>query len=200
MFKIIIFCLSIMYTPGPVNLLSISRGIQQKYTAHIPFCIGVGGALLFWFMLTGYAGTAVISKSFLPVLTFFGVLFILYLAFKLMSSKVDNISEGQPATDLKMRDGFLMQLLNPKSFMVVLPVTTVQFPAAGITGWTIALWSVMLAVLGFGAPLVYAVFGEGISKHIERISWFKYLNIIMGIMLLFLAIDMAYEDIFLVLK
>lgn len=196
MLGILIFCLGIMYTPGPVNILSINCGIQKKYISHIPFCIGVGLALFFWFMLTGYAGSVVINSTFLPILSFLGVMFILYLAWKLMASNVDLETGNKCVNELKIRDGFLMQLLNPKSAMVVLPVTTVQFPALGIHAGAITIWSSGLALLGAGAPFIYAIGGTKLSRYITKEKYFRYFNILMSLMLVALAVEMAYKDVY----
>lgn len=197
MLGILIFCIGIMYTPGPVNLLSVNCGIQKKYTKHIPFCIGVGGALFFWFMITGYAGNVIVSDNLIPVLSFLGGIFILYLACKLISSKTDFKTNENCSPTLKMRDGFLMQLLNPKSFMVVLPVTTVQFPAVGIHAEAITIWSTGLAILGFGAPLVYAFGGTELAKYITTGPYLRFFNILMGILLIALAVNMFYDNVYL---
>ena len=37
MLNIIMFSIGIMYTPGPVNLLSFNNGLRSRLTAQIPF-------------------------------------------------------------------------------------------------------------------------------------------------------------------
>ena len=173
--------------------------MAHRFTAHAPFCLGVGTALCFWFMLIGYTGSAVIDNGAMPVISALGVTFILYLAWKITTSEVDTDSGGGNVTALKFQDGLLMQLLNPKSFLVVLPVAAVQFPALGITGAGIAAWSAGLGALGFGAPFTYAAMGSKLSKYIENARYLKWFNILMGAMLVAVALDMAYNHIFLAL-
>jgi len=93
-----------------------------------------------------------------------------------------------------------MQLLNPKSFLAVLPVTAVQFPAAGIEGVQIPFWSMALGTLGFGAPLAYAFMGAKVSKYIENPRFFKWFNYMMGAALIFAALDMGYQHVYLALR
>jgi len=199
MLGILLYSLGIMYTPGPVNILSLNRGVQARYTLHIPFCCGVGVALFFWFLLIGYAGSALLGRTAMPVISAFGAGFIVYLACKVLASaQLEFKGEGK-AYVLSFRDGLVMQLLNPKSFLAVLPVTAVQFPAAGIDGTGIALWSLGLACLGFGAPLLYAYLGSNLSLFVEKPVYFLWFNRAMGIALVWVAVDMVYTHIFQVL-
>ncbi len=196
MFGILLFAFGVMYTPGPVNILSLNMGAQKRFRSHIPFCFGVAVALAFWFVLIGYAGSAVVNDTLLPVIAGAGVCFILYLAGRMLTSRVEVSGESGTGVVLTFRDGLFMQLLNPKAMLVVLPVTTVQFPAAGIDGAGIAVWSAFLALLGFGAPMTYAAFGLYVSRHIGGAASLKFLNIIMGLMLIAVAADMGYHHVY----
>jgi threonine/homoserine/homoserine lactone efflux protein len=92
-----------------------------------------------------------------------------------------------------------MQLLNPKAMLVVLPVTTIQFPAAGIEGVWITVWSIGLGALGFGAPMLYAALSSFITRHVRGTGYLKYLNIVMGLMLIAVAADMGYHHVYAVI-
>ncbi|WP_320170504.1 LysE family transporter [Maridesulfovibrio sp.] len=200
MMEIVLYSVGVMYTPGPVNILSLNSGVQNRYTAHIPFCMGVGTALCLWFLVVGYAGSAIMTDQVMPVISALGAAFILYLAYKIIFSDVNLVLDGKGASSFRFRDGLLMQLLNPKSFLAVLPVTAVQFPAAGIDGNLIAVWSVGLGALGFGAPLVYAVVGTKLSEYIANTLYLRLFNYLMGAALIFVAGDIAYNHIYLALS
>ncbi|QGY41223.1 transporter [Pseudodesulfovibrio cashew] len=195
MIGILLFSVGVMYTPGPVNILSLNTGVQKKFMSVVPFSLGVATSMFFWFLLVGYAGSAIVNEAALPYISAMGVLFTLYLAYKILSSHTDVTGNGGSAFSLSYRDGLLLQLLNPKTFMVVLPVAAVQFPAAGIVGGQIAVWALGLSLLGFGAPLAYAAFGTTAARYVENASCFKYFNIAMGVMLVAVAIDMAWRYI-----
>lgn len=197
MLEIITFSIGVMYTPGPVNLLSLNNGMQKQLTAHVPFSLGVACALSFWFALVGYAGTTIISHAMLPYIGILGCAFILYLAAKLATAPVTLNVQNTNASRLTFMDGLLMQLLNPKAFMVVFPVTTVLFPRSGITGGSIAIWSALLGLLGFGAPTLYAAMGAVVGRRIANPTFFNVLNKVMGLLLVLVACDMAYQQVYL---
>lgn len=198
MLGIFLFAVGVMYTPGPVNILSLNSGAQKHFLTHIPFCFGVATALGFWFLLIGYTGSMIVNDTLLPIIAVSGVCFILYLAYKIMSSKVEDINKDEAVAVLTYKDGLLMQLLNPKSMLVVLPVTAVQFPAVGIDGIWIAVWSIGLGALGFGAPFAYAACGAYVSRYFTSRSYLKAMNFIMGFMLILVAADIAYSQVYLI--
>ncbi len=206
MLNIIIFAIGIMYTPGPVNLLSLNRGLRNAPAALVPFALGVACALCLWFLLVGYAGTAIVNEAALPYLGIPGCLFIFYLAYKVLTSPVDiPVATGSEAPagreengfSLTFRDGLLLQLLNPKAFLVVLPVATVQFPSAGITGASVAVWSVLLALLGFGAPMSYAAAGSLLGRRLDAPRVLRLFNLLMAALLVYVACDIAYQHAYL---
>lgn len=199
MLGIILYCIGVMYTPGPVNIISLNVGMQRGLLKQVPFCAGVSCALCFWFLLIGYTGSALVNDSVLPFVAAGGGCFIFYLAYKILSSTVDTKQSGKGLALLGFKEGLFMQLLNPKSMLAVLPVTTVQFPAVGIDGASIAIWSVGLAILGFGAPFSYTAIGATVARHIQNGPFFKYFNIAMGLMLVVVGIDMAYHHVYLAL-
>ncbi|CCH49151.1 LysE family translocator [Pseudodesulfovibrio piezophilus] len=197
MLNILIFSIGIMYTPGPVNILSFNNGLQKNMATQFMFSMGVGCALLFYLLLVGYAGSSVIDESMLPYIGLLGGAFILFLAGKVILSEVNMHGAEKCSLNLTFKDGLLMQLLNPKSFLVVLPVATVQFPAAGIEGVDIAVWSLLLALFGFGAPTLYAMVGAMVGHRLNRSGYFKCFNMLMGLMLIFVACDIVYHQTYL---
>lgn len=198
MLGIILFAIGVMYTPGPVNILSLNRGLQDRLFAHLPFCMGVSHALFVWFLGVGYAGDFLVGASFvdsamLPALGAVGVAFISYLAYKVATASVKDVADSDSKALLGYRDGFFMQLFNPKALMVVLPVTTVQYPAVGIHGIWIAVWALGLSLLAFGAPAGYALVGNVVGSRVKNAGFLKLVNTIMAVLLAAVAADMAWE-------
>ena len=51
MLTIITYAFGIMYTPGPVNLLSVHSGIHGKFSSNVGFFIGVSCAMFTLYQL-----------------------------------------------------------------------------------------------------------------------------------------------------
>jgi len=92
---------------------------------------------------------------------------------------------------MTFRTGLLMQLLNPKAPLAVLPIATVQFPAAHIEGSAIAFWSLLLGMMAGGAPGSYLLAGARLGSFVRNPSVFRWLNILMALLLVYVAVDIA---------
>ncbi|RQW64713.1 LysE family translocator [Vibrio viridaestus] len=194
MLAILAYALGIMYSPGPVNLLGLRCGILGKTKAHVGFFAGVGCAMFILFMCLSFVGRLITTLNILPFMSLIGSSYILYIAYKIAKSRV-NISEESnehSLKDLSFFDGLWMQLFNPKGMIATLPIATIQFPAAGIEGHLIPLWSMLLAILAFGAPGSYAIAGQIIGNRIHQQHWFSLFNYAMSTILLIVAVDIGY--------
>ncbi|MDC9594926.1 LysE family translocator [Xenorhabdus sp. IM139775] len=194
--EIFLYTLGVMYSPGPVNFMGMNAGLTGQFKKTIGFFIGVGCAMFTLFILLGYAGEAIISHKYLPYISLLGALYTFYLSFKMVTSNIQlNKGEGSTVSDknLTFWNGFLIQALNPKGILVVLPVTTIMYPAAHVTGSMILLVSILISIGGAGAPGLYSFFGSVIGKQIKNDSWLNLLNKVMGAMLAIAAIFMTYD-------
>jgi threonine/homoserine/homoserine lactone efflux protein len=85
---------------------------------------------------------------------------------------------------LNFWNGFWIQSLNPKAILVILPVTTIMYPAAHITGSLILIVSLLISLGAAGAPLLYSFAGSVIGKKLSNPIWLNYLNKVLGIFLI----------------
>ncbi len=197
MSEIFAYAIGIMYTPGPINLLGLHSGLNKRTYNHLGFFIGVGCAMLILFVFLGYLGLQVINPQILPFISFAGCSYILYIAYKVVKSNVNIQETAYDDNQLSFRDGLFMQLLNPKALVATLPISTIQFPSAGITGEAILLWSFVLAVLAFGAPTSYSVVGSLLGKKIENPKYLRVFNYLMAALLVYVSLAIGYEHVLL---
>ncbi|MGH8330916.1 MAG: LysE family translocator [Pseudomonas fluorescens] len=194
---IFLYAFSVMYSPGPVNFMALNAGLTGRFRRSLGFFVGVGCALLVLFILFGYTGEAIISLAALPYISLVGGLYTLYLAYQVYTATTvvpGEASEPPVAAQktLTFWNGFLIQVLNPKGIMVVLPITSVMLPAAHITGSSIAIVSALLAIAGGGAPGVYSLLGAILGRRITRESYFTVFNRLMGLALVVCAFFMFH--------
>lgn len=203
MIEILAYAFGIMYTPGPSNLLSLNAGLNGHINSTLRFCLGVACAMLILFLLFGFTGAWLVSQSYQLIISFAGSIYIAYLAFKITKATLDTTTTEQTDQkessdgNLNFRSGLVMQLLNPKSLVAILPIVTVQFPAAHITGSSILVWSIALSILAFGAPSFYLLMGSRLGKLIQNPRYFRVLNLSMALLLLYVAVDIAYSHVYL---
>ncbi|ROM33723.1 lysine transporter LysE [Pseudomonas poae] len=182
---IFLYAFSVMYSPGPVNFMGLNAGLTGQFRRSTGFFAGVGCAMLVLFVLFGYTGEAIISYAALPYISLVGGVYTLYLAYQVFTARtvVDEAVSSAPARTLTFWNGLVIQLLNPKGIMAVLPITSVMLPAAHITGMSIAVVSAALAFGAFGAPWIYAALGALLGRRINGSSAFTLFNRCMGVAL-----------------
>ncbi|MFM2482082.1 LysE family translocator [Celerinatantimonas sp. YJH-8] len=198
MFAIFAYAFGIMYTPGPVNLLSLHGGLHGLTRRHIGFFIGVGCALFIMFVSLSLVSHMLISPRFLPYISLVGCVYILYVAWHILRADV-SLESASPvqARTLSFWNGLLIQLLNPKGFMATLPIVTIQFPAEGIHGMMLLFWVLILSAMGGGAPASYSLIGLWCGKQLHQPVYFKMFNRVMAILLIGVVCSMGYESVYL---
>lgn len=195
MSEIFAYALGVMYSPGPVNLLGLHSGLNKQTRAHLGFFVGVAIAMFILFVSLGFIGLKVVNPQILPFISLAGCGYILYIAWKVARANVKLSLDQAPLNSLTFRDGLLMQLLNPKGLVATLPIATIQFPSAGITGVAIVLWSAVLATLAFGAPTGYSLTGLLVGKRISNPRYFKAFNLVMAVLLVSVSLTIGYDHV-----
>ncbi|QXX88268.1 LysE family transporter (plasmid) [Acinetobacter lwoffii] len=194
--EIFLYTLSVMYSPGPVNFMGLNAGVTGQFRKSLLFFIGVGAAMLLLFIIFGYVGEAVIPHQYLHYIALVGAIYTFYLAFKMLTSNISTESQNDNSpSNLTFWNGFWIQLLNPKGILVILPVTTVMYPAAHITGYMIAIVSTLISIGAAAAPFVYSIAGVIIGHKIKEPSIFNLLNRIMGVALIISGLFMFFDFI-----
>ncbi|OLO06132.1 LysE family translocator [Salinicola socius] len=197
MLAIVAYALGVMYTPGPVNLLGLNAGLHGQARSSLGFYIGVGLAMLILFLLFGWAGAAWVRGDMLAVVGALGCGYIFYLAINIARSSIDLPAVRQAPRVMRLRDGLIMQLCNPKGIVATLPIATIQFPAAGIHGLSLTLWSMGLAALAVGAPGSYALIGVVLGKRLENPKILQGFSLGMAALLAGVALSIGYEHVWL---
>ena len=171
-----------MYSPGPVNFMGLNSGLTGQLKKTVGFYIGVGFAMLILFVLFGYIGEAVIPHEWIHYIALVGAIYTFYLAIKMIRANVETTQQQE--SHLTFLNGLFIQLLNPKAILVILPVTTIMYPAAKITGIMILIVSLLISLGAVGAPFTYALVGKVLGNKIANPIWFNRLNKLMGILLI----------------
>lgn len=198
MLEMILYAIGIMYTPGPINILGLNLGLNRKFKESIGFFIGVGFAMSLLFIIFGYTGEKFIRKEYLIYISSVGSIYILYLAVKILKSNVD-ISKQKDIRLLTFKNGLLMQIMNPKATLATLPIATISFPANNISGIKILVVSLVLSMLACLAPSSYSFIGEYFGTLIKNDRIIKVFNIVMALLLIYVAYTIFKDHVYLVL-
>lgn len=197
MLQMIIYSITIFYTPGPVSITAANIGLTHSFKKGISFYAGVSVAIFTLYMLLGYFGNYVLGSFDLWPIHLCGGVYMLYLAYKIFFSDFD-FNKAKQST-IGFREGFIMQIFNPKAMIAVIPVITIYFPQLHIEGLKVFYMALFFMVLVFGSPALYGILGQFFSQVFQNKKVIRFFNKTMAFVLGCIAISILYQHVLLYL-
>lgn len=184
-FAMCLFSLSMSISPGPVNLITLSTGVNYGFRKAIPFVSGatVGFTLLLLMVGLGIGSLASQSHVFLDLLSYSGTGFICYMGYKIVISKpeIEIKSETLPA----FYQGLLLQWLNPKAWIACI---------SGVSAFNLAdsyplliIFVSLYFVICYASIAAWALVGDKINILLRNPNNLRIFNIGMGSALILVA-------------
>jgi threonine/homoserine/homoserine lactone efflux protein len=154
----------LLLTPGPAVLFIVARSLEQGRLAGIASVCGITTGTLVHVAAAALGLSALLASSALAfsLVKYAGAAYLITIGVRRLLSRADAPAarSGLPRRSLGRlyRDGFLVNLLNPKTalfFLAFLP----QFvdPARGAVAFQIAFLGLMFATMGFASDGLYAL-------------------------------------------
>jgi len=119
-FAMFSFSLATSISPGPVNMMVISSSISYGIKKTMPFILGATIGFTLLLALIGLGLINIFGKHTVLVDYFeiAGASFIIYLGYKIATSTPTLSTKNYDKKTLKFYEGFLLQWLNPKAWVV----------------------------------------------------------------------------------
>ncbi|MEY2196232.1 LysE family transporter [Neobacillus sp. BF23-41] len=181
------------FTPGPNNIMAMLVANKYGLKKTIRFSLGVGSGFFVLILLCAYFG--LLLKSFIPkvkfIMTILGVIYMLYLAIKIITSKNDgNHNDGDKNNSFLT--GMLLQFINPKGILYgITTISTFVLPYH-TSNVSLIFYSFFLAFVGFLGTYSWGVFGSIFRKFLSKYN--TQFNIVMALLLMFSAISILLES------
>lgn len=188
-----LFSLSMSISPGPVNLITLSTGVNHGFRRAMPFVSGatIGFTLLLLLIGLGMGSFLSTNGIFPTILAVGGTAFISYIGYKIAVSKPEvNVSSCEVPSFCQ---GFLLQWLNPKAWSACL---------AGLSAFNLANSHTKLAifislyfVICYASIASWALAGEKVKTLFETPRSARILNLVMGGSLIMVALYLLFLQI-----
>lgn len=176
-------------TPGPNNILLLNAMLNYGYKGSKGIIAGVYIGFAAVMIICGVASNALIAilPSLLVYLKILGVVYILYLAYKVAISKPPNIESK--ADKIGFRAAFILQFVNVKIILYGITIQT-AFVLPYDDSLVISAAFVLLSIIiGFAGPLLWIFAGAVLRKLLMR--YYKVANVIMALLLVISAIGIV---------
>ncbi|MCG8564217.1 MAG: LysE family translocator [Desulfobacterales bacterium] len=181
-----LFALSMSISPGPVNLITLSTGVNHGFKRALPFVSGATIGFTLLLILTGMGVGALMSRFplALQAMALVGALFICWIGWQIAAS--------DPSLTLEQREipgfskGFLLQWLNPKAWSACLAgISAFNTAAAPSRLAVFALLYFIICYLSIGS---WAVAGEKLKAVLGKPERLKLFNRVLGAGLMGVAV------------
>ena len=179
-----LFWIVAAYTPGPNNVIASYSGFNFGIKKTLPHILGVAFGFTFLiFLLT--IGLVNIFKIF-PViqvsLKYLGSIFLVYLAYKIYFSKIDN--EKKNENPVKFIETFIFQFLNPKGVLIGIIIVS-TYVEHGENYLKYATQVILFAFLVSLSSITFWTFvGKYLRKFATNEKFIKYFNCVMSLLLI----------------
>ena len=182
--SIALFFFVTAYTPGPNNVVASYSGFNFGIIKTIPHIMGVtlGFTSMVLFLTVGLINIFKLFPIIQEIIKYLGTLFLIYLAYKIVSSTVsDEIKKENP---VKFIETFLFQYLNPKGVMVGIIVVS-TYVESGENYLNYATQVVLLAFLfSLTSITLWTFIGKFLRKFATNEKFIIYFNYVMSGLLL----------------
>lgn len=179
-----IYCMIVTFTPGPTNIVILAAVHQYGMKKAMKY---IAGASLAFFILV--SASVMLNRSmaanvspFLTVVRVVGSVFMLYLAYQIYRMDVSKETAGQAVTFVS---GFAMQFANPKVVLFTITVIPAYVMPYYTSGFVLAIFVVMVSLIGVSAYVTWAVFGTVFKKIMQKYQ--KAANLILALFLVYSA-------------
>ena len=177
----------LLLTPGPAVLYIVARSVEQGRIAGLASVCGITAGTLIHVLAATLGLSALLASSALAfaVIKYAGAGYLIYIGVRRILSRSETAAAQTelPRRSLARlyRDGFVVNLLNPKTalfFLAFLP----QFvdPARGAVPFQIAFLGLLFTLMGFTSDGLYALVAGTAGRWIRRKShylrWERYLT------------------------
>ncbi|MFC7064571.1 LysE family translocator [Brucella rhizosphaerae] len=182
---LLVFAFVSSVTPGPNNLMLLASGVNFGFRRTIPHMLGIGVGFFILLLAVGFGLGALIETvpSFYTSLKFAGGAYMLYLAWKIATSRSIGESKrsdsGVPMTFLQAA---AFQWVNPKAW--VMAITGIATYANHDNYYVaVLLVSVAFAIVNLPSVSVWAGFGTLLRNWLSDPTRLKWFNLTMALLL-----------------
>lgn len=186
--SLMLFAVSTAGSPGPNNVMIMSSGVNYGWRRSIPHVAGinVGFPIMLVAVGLGLDGVLRTSPAFYDVLRPIGILYLLYLAYRIAAAPV-HVPDGDeaPGKPLTALQAALFQWVNPKAWIMavgaVVTYTTAAAPGSYLV--QVVLIAVIFLVLGVPCTGAWLWLGVSLKRVLPGPRRLRAFNVAMGLLL-----------------
>ena len=158
-----LFWIVAAYTPGPNNVIASYSGFNFGIKKTLPHIFGVtfGFTFLIFLLTIGLVNVFKIFPFIQVSLKYLGSIFLIYLAYKIYFSKIDD--EKKNDNPVKFIETFLFQFLNPKGVLIGIIIVSTYVEQ----GENYLIYATQVILFAFAVSLSSITFWTFVGKYLR---------------------------------
>ena len=181
---LVLFAIAASFSPGPNNIVTSYTSFNFGFKKTIPTMLGV---VLGWMTLVIFLqmGSGVIFKQFEEIqiiIKIFGSIYLLYMAYKLSSSKT--ISGKSTAKPVTFMNTFFFQFINPKAIIYALLAISMFVDVQDNYLRDSLTLTAVFFIGAIGSQLTWCLIGKYLRKFATSKKFIKNFNYSMSFLLI----------------
>ncbi|RMV42625.1 Amino acid transporter LysE [Pseudomonas syringae pv. helianthi] len=171
-------------TPGPNNMMLLASGVNFGFSRTLPHMLGISIGFFVLVLAVGF-GLGSVFKAWpvlYTILRYVGAAYLLYLAWKIATSKPasDEVdSQGKP---LGFMSAALFQWVNPKAWIMAIGAISTYTPMQGYF-YNVVVISAVFALINLPSVGVWAGFGSLLRNVLREPLGLRLFNGVMALLL-----------------
>lgn len=180
----LIFALVTSITPGPNNYLLFSYGKHFGLKDSSKLMLGIALGFITMLYMAGYGMAGIVSRnsSVALVLKIISSVWLFYLAVVL--SKLSINVTADPRTKVGFYQGYVMQFLNPKAWIMAFAGATTFLPHLGNIHLSVFVFAFSFGLVGVPCMITWVLFGDLISKVLKSEKANRYFGYLLFVLML----------------
>jgi threonine/homoserine/homoserine lactone efflux protein len=178
-----IFAFVSSITPGPNNLMLMNSGANFGFKKTIPHLLGVGVGFTLMIALVGL-GVIKLFDSFplsYQILKVISIIYLLYLAFKIASSKGNFEQGSSSSTPFTFIQAAFFQWVNPKAWTMALTSISLYAPSKSFVA--VLFVAIVFGLINLPCISSWVVLGQKIQVLLTDRMRLRAFNITMALLL-----------------
>jgi threonine/homoserine/homoserine lactone efflux protein len=191
---IFFFSIVMSISPGPVNIIIVTSGINHGFKKTFSFISGatIGFTLLLFLLAIGLKSILDLYVDFLFYVEIIGSSFIVYMGYKIATSLGEISIENKENKIPTFYNGFLLQWLNPKAWIACISGVSMFVNSDK----TLFIFVLIYFVVCYLCLSFWGILGQKIAMFLSTNIRLRIFNMIMGSILIFSALLLIFRHLF----
>jgi threonine/homoserine/homoserine lactone efflux protein len=194
-FPLAAFAISTSITPGPNNIMLTASGANFGFRRTLPHMAGIafGFPLMLLAICLGLGGVFRAMPQIHVVLRYVGLVYLLWLAWKIATSGPSNDSPEKTSKPLSFVQAAGFQWVNPKAWIMAAgAITAYTSPGRDVLAESILIAGIFAAV-SFPCVALWASFGVVLERILRQPLWLRIFNVTMAVLVVASVLPFIFE-------